>query len=350
MGHRYQAVGWNGAKVFYDIYAALCVIVFLGVFVWAGMKAPGAGHAADPVILLIRGLGVCAFVMLTAILMIGPLARLSRRFIPFLYNRRHLGVMTFAVATAHAALTLLWYHGSGPLNPFVSLLVSNDGPPGIPFELFGLGAFVILLAMAATSHDYWLNNLSAPAWKALHMLVYAAYGLLIAHIAYGFFLTERSPVLPALALGSFTLVAGVHLLAGLKEWRRDGAMRGVRAPEGWVDVCAPEDIPDSRAVIAPLPGGERIAVFRDGAKIIAVTNVCRHQNGPLGEGRIVKGCVTCPWHGWQYEAETGVSPPPFTEKIATHDVRLSRLGRVFVRVRPNRLGARAQFATLERAP
>jgi len=314
------------------------------------MRAPGAGHAADPAILLIRGLGVCAFLMLTLILLIGPAARLSRRFIPFLYNRRHLGVMTFLVATAHFALSLVWYHGSGPLNPFVSLLVSNDGPPGIPFELFGLGAFAILLVMAATSHDYWLNNLSAAVWKALHMLVYAAYGLLLAHIAYGFFLAERSPVLPALALASFALVAGAHLLAGLNEWRRDGAMRGVKAPEGWIDVCAPEDIPDKRAVIAPLPGGERVAVFRDGVKILAVTNVCRHQNGPLGEGRIVKGCVTCPWHGWQYEAETGVSPPPFTEKIATHDVRLSRLGRVFIRVRPNRLGARAQVATLERAP
>jgi nitrite reductase/ring-hydroxylating ferredoxin subunit/DMSO/TMAO reductase YedYZ heme-binding membrane subunit len=350
MGHRYKAVGWNGAKILYDIYAALCVVAFLGVFLYAGMRAPQAGHAADPVILLIRGLGICAFLMLTAILLIGPLARLSRRFNPWLYNRRHLGVMTFFVAAAHAVLTLVWYHGSGPLNPLVSLFVSNDGPPGIPFEMFGLGALAILLVMAATSHDYWLNNLSAPVWKALHMLVYAAYALLLAHIAYGFFMTERSLVLPALSLGSFALVAGAHLLAGLREWRRDWAMRGVKAPEGWIDVCDPADIPDKRAVIAPLPGGERVAVFRDGVKILAVTNVCRHQNGPLGEGRIVDGCVTCPWHGWQYEAETGVSPPPFTEKIATHDVRLSGLGRVFVRVRPNRPGARAKFAMLERAP
>jgi len=41
---------------------------------------------------------------------------------------------------------------------------------------------VILLLMAATSHDFWLTTLTAPVWETLHMLVHAAYALLIAHI------------------------------------------------------------------------------------------------------------------------------------------------------------------------
>ena len=47
--------------------------------------------------------------MLTAILAIGPLARLDRRFLPLLYNRRHLGVMTLAVALLHAWSMIDWY-------------------------------------------------------------------------------------------------------------------------------------------------------------------------------------------------------------------------------------------------
>src|SRR5258708_32299800 len=43
------------------------------------------------------------------------------------------------------------------------------------------------------------------------------------------------------------------------------------------------------------PDGERIAVFRDGAQIGALSNLCAHQHGPIGEGRIIDGCVTCPW-------------------------------------------------------
>jgi nitrite reductase/ring-hydroxylating ferredoxin subunit len=81
------------------------------------------------------------------------------------------------------------------------------------------------------------------------------------------------------------------------------------------------------------PGGERIAVFRDGAQIGALTNVCAHQEGPLGEGRIIDGCVTCPWHGYQYRLVDGCAPPPFTEKLVTYRVRISD-GVVEVNERP----------------
>jgi nitrite reductase/ring-hydroxylating ferredoxin subunit len=53
----------------------------------------------------------------------------------------------------------------------------------------------------------------------------------------------------------------------------------------------------------------------------------------LGEGRIIDGCITCPWHGFQYRLEDGRSPPPFTEKISTHRVRLVR-GAVEVEAAP----------------
>jgi hypothetical protein len=47
--------------------------------------------------------------MLTIVLSIGPLARLDRRFLPLLYNRRHFGVLTFLVALAHASFMLATY-------------------------------------------------------------------------------------------------------------------------------------------------------------------------------------------------------------------------------------------------
>lgn len=346
MGVRYQAVQWTGNKIVYDLYIIAAVAAFIGVFMAVGLKTYPAGHQADPAVLLIRALGSAAFLMLTVTLMIGPLARLSPRFLPFLYNRRHLGVMTFLVAAAHFGLSLAWYHASGPLNPFVSLLVSNplyQSAEGFPFEIFGLAAFAILFLMAATSHDFWLKNLSPTVWKLLHMLVYAAFGLLVLHVAYGALMTEKSALYPALVIAALLLVVGLHVFTGIREWSRDSGMKDVHAPDGWIDVCAPDDIPDRRAVIAPLPKGDRVAVFRDGAKIYAVENACRHQGGPLGEGCIKDGVITCPWHGWQYRPEDGVSPPPYEERIATHDVRLSSLGRVFVRVKKNALGAAGAF-------
>ncbi|HEX2608065.1 MAG TPA: Rieske 2Fe-2S domain-containing protein, partial [Flavisolibacter sp.] len=67
---------------------------------------------------------------------------------------------------------------------------------------------------------------------------------------------------------------------------------------------------------------ERIAVYKTGGKLFAVNNVCKHQNGPLGEGKVVDGCITCPWHGYQYLPHNGCSPAPFKEKVSTYDVKL----------------------------
>jgi nitrite reductase/ring-hydroxylating ferredoxin subunit len=53
--------------------------------------------------------------------------------------------------------------------------------------------------------------------------------------------------------------------------------------------------------------------------------------------------VTCPWHGYQYQPETGASPPPFTEKVPTFRVRLDG-DRVLVDPRPNPPGTRVEPA------
>ncbi|MEM9486749.1 MAG: Rieske 2Fe-2S domain-containing protein, partial [Cyanobacteria bacterium P01_F01_bin.116] len=62
-----------------------------------------------------------------------------------------------------------------------------------------------------------------------------------------------------------------------------------------------------------------------------------HQNGPLGEGKVIDGCITCPWHGYQYLPDCGASPPPFHEKVPTFDVKVQG-DRIFVRAIPNPAG------------
>jgi len=66
---------------------------------------------------------------------------------------------------------------------------------------------------------------------------------------------------------------------------------------------------------------------------------------PLGEGKIVFGCITCPWHGYQYQPDTGASPPPFVEKVPTFNVRVKN-GRVLVDPKPNPAGTRAEPARI----
>jgi nitrite reductase/ring-hydroxylating ferredoxin subunit len=197
--------------------------------------------------------------------------------------------------------------------------------------------------MAATSHDFWLVHLTAPVWKALHMLVYLAYALVVMHVALGVLQAENDPLLAALLGAGVSWVVGLHLVAGWRERAADRELGG-GGGDGFVEVCRVGDIPEKRARIACL-GGERVAVFRYDGKVSAISNVCQHQNGPLGEGRILDGCVTCPWHGFQYDPATGASPPPFTERVPTFRVRLDG-DRVLVHPRPNLPGTYAEPARI----
>lgn len=320
MSVRYQAIGWNRQKRIYDSVLISGVVLYLGIFAGVGTLLHPSATAET---LLIRGFGTLALLLLHLILCIGPLCRLDRRFLPLLYNRRHLGVITFLVALVHGAFSIVQFHALGDVSPLVSLFSSNTrygSLANFPFQALGFIALLILFVMAATSHDFWLHNLSAPAWKRIHMAVYAAYALLVAHVVLGPLQTDTNKVLAILLAVGLVLVATLHLLAGAKERRMDRLI-AKDAEDGFIEVCKVDAIPEKRAQVISV-GGERVAVFRYDGKIAAVSNVCRHQNGPLGEGRIIDGCITCPWHGYQYLPDSGASPPPFTDKISTFRVRI----------------------------
>lgn len=327
----YTWVQWSRHKRVYDAIAASAAALYIAAFFIVTKLLWTASEAVSDEIAIIRATGSCAIILLHIILCIGPLARLNTRFLPILYNRRHLGVMTFFIALAHAVAVLGFYHGFGIVNPLLSLLTSNTNYGSLtafPFQILGLIALLILFLMAATSHDFWLKNLSPATWKRLHMLVYVAYALLIGHVALGALQTNRSPLAPILLFMGVIAVTSLHLAAGSREVRKDSAPRPPSNPDAgtanhnWIDVGSPDDIPNDRARTVCAQGGERIAVFKHNGTISAVTNVCAHQGGPIGEGKIIDGCITCPWHGWQYRPHDGCSPPPFAEKIATYQVRI----------------------------
>lgn len=334
MSAAYKAVNWNRQKYIYDGSLGAGVFAFLGIFVALTLRDPDATLETA----LIRGLGAAALVLLHLILCIGPLARLDSRWLPVLYNRRHLGVTMALLASAHATFGIIQFHALGDVNPFVSLLTGSTDIRRIstfPFELAGLAALVILLLMATTSHDFWLSILTAETWKALHMLVYVAYALLLVHVAFGAMQSEQSPVLPiALAAGA-VLVFGLHIVAGRRGRPADHSTPDA-APDGWFHAGPAATTVEGRARMV-LVGEDKVAIFRHEGELFCVSNVCRHQNGPLGEGRIVDGCITCPWHGYQYLPHNGQSPPPFTEKIATYNLRVVQ-GEIFVDPRANAAG------------
>jgi methionine sulfoxide reductase heme-binding subunit len=321
MSASYAAVGWNRQKKLYDWMIAGFCLSYLIIFITLTLVVnPEATFET----LLIRSTSTLAVLLLHVILAIGPLCRLNKKFLPLLYNRRHLGVTMFSLALVHGSFSLFQFHALSNTNPIISLFASNTNYGSLsafPFQTLGFLALVIFFLMAVTSHDFWLHNLSPRVWKTLHMFVYLAYILVVMHVMLGVIQYEKNPVLLIIIFVGSAMLIALHLLSGIKEKKTDTMKFSLRL-EGFVQVCDVNDIEESRAKIFCI-GAERIAVYKHENKLYAVHNVCKHQCGPLGEGKILDGCITCPWHGYQYLPANGQSPPPFQEKVSTYDVKLA---------------------------
>ncbi len=330
MSASYQPVLWNKFKKQYDFILWAAIILYLFIFTGLSVYLYPSQNINTT---LIRAFGTLAIVLLHGILIIGPLSRISNKFLPILYNRRHLGVSMFLIAGTHSLLCILQFHANGNINPLLSIFTSNqhyDSFIYFPFQTLGFAALIILAVMAFTSHDFWLHFLGPKFWKLMHMLVYVAYGLIILHVALGIIQFEKSPILVGLLSSGLIVVASLHLWAGFKENKTSKINNTL--DKDWSFVCCLSDIEENKAKMANVQN-ERVAIFKYDGKLSAVHNVCKHQMGPLGEGKIIDGCITCPWHGYQYRPEDGCAPAPFTEKLATYQLKLVG-DKIYVNVSP----------------
>jgi nitrite reductase/ring-hydroxylating ferredoxin subunit/uncharacterized membrane protein len=88
----------------------------------------------------------------------------------------------------------------------------------------------------------------------------------------------------------------------------------------WVKLDVTE-IPESKPTAAKA-GAQQLVVVRVGETVYALHAQCAHAGGPLPSGRIVDGCVECPWHGSRFDLATGRrTRGPTTFDQPRYDVR-----------------------------
>jgi len=97
----------------------------------------------------------------------------------------------------------------------------------------------------------------------------------------------------------------------------------------WIDVGAAEEI-ERRGLMEVVVGKTRLAIScRDGS-FGAVSGVCNHAAGPLGQGELDGAYIVCPWHFWKFHHSTGEGEPGFEEdKVPSYTVAVEN-GRVRV--------------------
>jgi len=298
------------AKWKFDAVLAAIILVW-----FAGGRALLRGP--DLSVFLTQAAAALAFLFLSATLGLGPLARLWRPATRLIYNRRHLGVTTWALGAFHGGLVMHFANHWKPANLILNL--PEEQFLGVPFPLFGVAALAILSVMAATSWDYFFHTWGAPAWKRLHIAVYAAYGFIVIH-ALTRLASNPGPIPWKIQAPFFAVVltvAALHLAAAVKEALTD--RQSPARQDGLIPLGDFSRLPEGRAVTA-FARGERIAVVRMDGALYALSNVCTHQNGPLGEGCVRDGYLECPWHGYQFDPRTGQAPPGFDDSVPTYPI------------------------------
>ena len=112
-------------------------------------------------------------------------------------------------------------------------------------------------------------------------------------------------------------------------------------------VASADEVAPGERVLIDVRGRE-IGVFNLDGEFAAVANYCVHQGGPIAEGTLTGGtlranealevvydessrCLHCPWHGWEFDVQTGEHTAPTRHRVPTYDV-VVRDGGLYLRI------------------
>ncbi len=99
----------------------------------------------------------------------------------------------------------------------------------------------------------------------------------------------------------------------------------------WKKLAALEEIPRLGSRVVESAGGD-IAVFRTAEdQVYALHDRCPHKGGPLSQGIVHGGRVTCPLHGWNIELASGEAVAPDLGRTPCVEVKLEN-GVIYLRV------------------
>ncbi len=91
--------------------------------------------------------------------------------------------------------------------------------------------------------------------------------------------------------------------------------------DAFVRVARAVDVPPGTVKVVVVQG-HPVALFNVEGRFHAVSNVCLHRGGPIGEGTLDGAVVTCPLHGWEYDVRTGRNVANPVARLKTYAVRL----------------------------
>ena len=92
---------------------------------------------------------------------------------------------------------------------------------------------------------------------------------------------------------------------------------------GWHRLTAVGDLPEGKPV-RRMVGEVPVVAVRTGGHVRVLADRCSHMSGPLSEGQLADGCLTCPWHGSVFRlADGSVARGPATAPQPVFQTRVT---------------------------
>ena len=194
-----------------------------------------------------------------------------------------------------------------------SVLLDLIGQPtAADITLVATIVFMVLSALSGLA-DYSETTGTALTRATLHasLMTVALVILIVSAVLRGGAPADRTVPI-ALSIVGFLLVTAGAFVGGdvayvLGNMVSRHAFRG--AGTKWVRLDT-GDVGDLTALPEATPtkmraGINDVLVVRIGDRLHALHNVCAHAGGPLNEGRLVDGCIECPWHYSRFDLADG---------------------------------------------
>ena len=157
-------------------------------------------------------------------------------------------------------------------------------------------------------------------------VIHAA-GNIIAVSLYAASLAQRGPrAARLLRLAGLAAVSASGLLGGHISFRlAGGANHAEQVPHlvepGWQHLMLAADLPEGKPV-RRLLGEVPVVAVRAGGAVYVLADRCSHMSGPLSDGELADGCLTCPWHGSVFRiADGSVARGPATAPQPAFETR-----------------------------
>lgn len=187
-------------------------------------------------------------------------------------------------------------------------------PAAADILLLGTILFMLLSAVSGLA-DYSETEGTALTRATLHatLMVVALVLLVVSAIMRTGAPADRTVPIALSIIGFLIVTAGAfvggdvaYLLGNMvsRHAFRGAGTKWVRLDTG--DVADLAQLPEATPT-KMRAGINDLLIVREGTTIHAMHNVCAHAGGPLAEGRLVDGCIECPWHHSRFRLTDGVA-------------------------------------------